>query len=68
MIGILLAICCILTAYTIYLESNIKALKNSNQYLHENVDEIIDKYNELITHVNNMSDILLTLKNDDKQH
>ena len=66
MTGILLAICCVLTAYIIYLESNIKALNKSNQYLHENVDEIIDKYNELVTHVNNMSDILLTFKKDDK--
>lgn len=65
MIGILLVICCALTAYTIYLESKIEAFKKSTQYLHEQVDEIIDKYNELIAHINNMSDILLTLKKDD---
>lgn len=66
MIGILFAICCILTLYTIYLESKIEVFKKSIQYLDENIDEIIDKYNELVTHVNNMSDILLTLKKDDK--
>lgn len=68
MIGILLAISCVLTTYTIYLESKIVVIKKSTQYLHENVDEIIDKYNELVTHVNNMSDIILTLKKDDKRH
>lgn len=68
MIGILLVICCALTAYTIYLESKIELLKKSNQYLNDMVDKIIDKYNELVTHINNMSDILLTFKKDDKQH
>lgn len=69
MTGILLAICCVLTAYSVYLESKITVVKKSTQYLYEEVDKIIDKCNELIMHVNNMSDRLLALErriNNDK--
>lgn len=59
MIRIIFAICCVLIVYSIYLKSKITVVEKSIQYLFKEVDEIIDKYNELITHVNNMSDIIL---------
>lgn len=64
MIGIIFAICCVLIIYSIYLESKITALEKSIQYLFKEVDEIINKYNELITNVNNMSDIILEKINE----
>ena len=62
MTGILLAICCVLTAYSVHVESRIAVVKKSTQYLHEEVDKIIVKCNELIMHVNNTSDRLLALE------